>query len=125
MFVGTRYRAELVFGSFWPDNEYGPITRTQCICVRLYYYFVLPNTKPLAVYIHLYCCFVYLQDILISLNNAVTSMSLNPLLPYHLAVGSSDASVRIFDRRMLGTKPRGCMSALVSRFQFNAINLYL
>jgi nuclear receptor interaction protein len=43
-------------------------------------------------------------------------MSLNPLLPFYLAVGSSDASVRIFDRRMLSTKSRGCLSALVSRF---------
>ena len=32
---------------------------------------------------------------------AVTAMSFNPMLPYHLAVGSSDSSVRIFDRRML------------------------
>ena len=32
---------------------------------------------------------------------AVTAMSINPMLPYHLAVGSSDSSVRIFDRRML------------------------
>ena len=32
---------------------------------------------------------------------SVTAMSFNPMLPYHLAVGSSDSSVRIFDRRML------------------------
>lgn len=56
------------------------------------------------------------EDILITLNNAVTSMSFNPLLPYYLAVGSSDAAVRIFDRRMLGSRPRGCWTALVSRF---------
>ena len=38
---------------------------------------------------------------MIRLSQAVTAMSFNPMLPYYLAVGSSDSSVRIFDRRML------------------------
>ena len=41
------------------------------------------------------------EDILISVSSPVTTISLNPLLPYHLAVGASDSTVRIFDRRML------------------------
>ncbi len=41
------------------------------------------------------------QDILISLSSPVTTFSLNPMRPYHLAVGASDSTVRIFDRRML------------------------
>ena len=38
---------------------------------------------------------------------AVTAMSFNPLLPYYLAVGSSDSAVRIFDRRMLSIGDNG------------------
>lgn len=56
------------------------------------------------------------DDVLINLPNAVTSMTINPHLPYYLAVGSSDSSVRIFDRRMLGSKPSRCKAGLVSRF---------
>ena len=41
------------------------------------------------------------DDIMIRCAQAITAMSFNPLLPYYLAVGSSDSSVRIFDRRML------------------------
>ena len=41
------------------------------------------------------------EDVMIRCAQAVTAMSFNPMLPYHLAVGSSDSSVRIFDRRML------------------------
>ena len=41
------------------------------------------------------------DDVMIRCAQAVTAMSINPMLPYHLAVGSSDSSVRIFDRRML------------------------
>ena len=42
-------------------------------------------------------------DILIKAGDAaaVTAMSLNPLMPFCLAVGSSDSCVRLFDRRMM------------------------
>ena len=41
------------------------------------------------------------EDVMIRCAQAVTAMSFDPMLPYYLAVGSSDSSVRIFDRRML------------------------
>ena len=56
------------------------------------------------------------EDILINLPYGVTSMSMNPFLPYYLAVGSSDACVRLFDRRMLSSNPSRCKLGLVSRF---------
>ena len=42
-------------------------------------------------------------DILIKAGDAaaVTAMSLNPLMPCYLAVGSSDSCVRLFDRRLM------------------------
>ncbi|XP_006821545.1 uncharacterized protein LOC102800558, partial [Saccoglossus kowalevskii] len=46
-------------------------------------------------------------DILINCRRAVTSLAVNPILPYQLAVGCSDSSVRMFDRRMLGTRATG------------------
>ncbi|XP_037542451.1 DDB1- and CUL4-associated factor 6 [Nematolebias whitei] len=47
------------------------------------------------------------DDILINCRRAATSISISPLVPYYLAVGCSDSSVRIFDRRMLGTRATG------------------
>ncbi|XP_078617572.1 DDB1- and CUL4-associated factor 6-like [Branchiostoma floridae x Branchiostoma japonicum] len=47
------------------------------------------------------------DDILIKAHRAVTAIAANPHTPYHLAVGCSDSSVRLFDRRMLGTKGSG------------------
>ena len=49
------------------------------------------------------------DDVMIRCAQAVTAMSFNPMLPYYLAVGSSDSAVRIFDRRMLsiGGGPTG------------------
>ena len=49
----------------------------------------------------------YLQDILIGCHKAVTSISVNPLFSYQIAVGCSDSNVRIFDRRLLGTRSTG------------------
>ncbi|KAG7279505.1 hypothetical protein CRUP_035891, partial [Coryphaenoides rupestris] len=46
-------------------------------------------------------------DILINCRRAATSISISPLVPYYLAVGCSDSSVRIYDRRMLGTRATG------------------
>uniref|UniRef100_A0A8C9WL12 Ddb1 and cul4 associated factor 6 n=1 Tax=Scleropages formosus TaxID=113540 RepID=A0A8C9WL12_SCLFO len=47
------------------------------------------------------------DDILINCRRAATSISICPLIPYYLAVGCSDSSVRIYDRRMLGTRATG------------------
>ncbi|XP_034041817.1 DDB1- and CUL4-associated factor 6 isoform X2 [Thalassophryne amazonica] len=47
------------------------------------------------------------DDILINCRRAATSISVSPLVPYYLAVGCSDSSVRIYDRRMLGTRATG------------------
>ncbi|GIY21276.1 DDB1- and CUL4-associated factor 6 [Caerostris darwini] len=44
------------------------------------------------------------DDVLIHCQSPVTSLAVNPLTPYQLAVGCADASVRIFDRRMLSTQ---------------------
>ncbi|XP_022087581.1 DDB1- and CUL4-associated factor 6-like isoform X4 [Acanthaster planci] len=47
------------------------------------------------------------EDVLINCRRAVTSLAINPIMPYHLGVGCSDSSVRVFDRRMLGTRSTG------------------
>ena len=44
------------------------------------------------------------EDVLIRSSQPVTSIALNPLVPYHLAAGSGDGCVRVYDRRMLGTR---------------------
>ncbi|KAM4795849.1 DDB1- and CUL4-associated factor 6 [Rhinophrynus dorsalis] len=44
------------------------------------------------------------DDILINCRRAATSIAVCPTAPYYLAVGCSDSSVRIYDRRMLGTR---------------------
>jgi hypothetical protein len=48
-----------------------------------------------------------LQDVLIQCQRGISSISLNPVLPAQLAVGCADASVRIYDRRMLSTRLTG------------------
>ncbi|CAN7989378.1 unnamed protein product [Ixodes hexagonus] len=60
------------------------------------------------------------EDVLINCHRAITSIAVNPLTPYHLAVGCSDSAVRVFDRRMLGTHTTGnymsdSSDAMVSR----------
>ncbi|KAM3857258.1 DDB1- and CUL4-associated factor 6-like [Diretmus argenteus] len=47
------------------------------------------------------------QDVLIDCWRAVTSMAISPVEPFYLAAGCSDSSVRIYDRRMLGTIATG------------------
>ena len=37
----------------------------------------------------------------------MTSLAVNPLIPYELAIACSDSSVRVYDRRMLGTRATG------------------
>ncbi|OXB75990.1 UNVERIFIED_CONTAM: hypothetical protein H355_016832 [Colinus virginianus] len=52
------------------------------------------------------------DDILINCRRAATSVAICPPIPYYLAVGCSDSSVRIYDRRMLGTRATGGNHAL-------------
>nr|XP_008983332.3 DDB1- and CUL4-associated factor 6 isoform X5 [Callithrix jacchus] len=47
------------------------------------------------------------DDILINCRRAATSVAICPPIPYYLAVGCSDSSVRIYDRRILGTRATG------------------
>ncbi|XP_048396191.1 DDB1- and CUL4-associated factor 6 isoform X4 [Stegostoma tigrinum] len=47
------------------------------------------------------------DDILINCRRAATSIAICPLMPFYLSVGCSDSSVRIYDRRMLGTRATG------------------
>lgn len=44
---------------------------------------------------------------MIHLRNAVTAMAVDPIIPFHLAVASSDGMVRLYDRRMLKTRETG------------------
>ncbi|TRY59306.1 hypothetical protein DNTS_033545 [Danionella cerebrum] len=62
------------------------------------------------------------DDILINCRRAATSISISPLVPYYLAVGCSDSSVRIYDRRMLGTRATDGQEVLVS---YSSDYLYL
>ena len=61
------------------------------------------------------------QDVLINCRRAVTSITINPILPYQLATGCSDSSVRIFDRRMLGTRATGNIDILTAIITFGII----
>ncbi|KAJ8676672.1 hypothetical protein QAD02_012459 [Eretmocerus hayati] len=47
------------------------------------------------------------KDVLISCPRAITALSVNPVFPHQIAIGCSDSTVRIFDRRMLGTPTTG------------------
>ncbi|KAK3922684.1 DDB1- and CUL4-associated factor 6 [Frankliniella fusca] len=47
------------------------------------------------------------EDVMIQCQRAVTAMSVNMTAPFELAIGCSDSTVRLFDRRMLGTKSTG------------------
>ncbi|KAK9747163.1 WD domain, G-beta repeat [Popillia japonica] len=51
------------------------------------------------------------EDILISNTNAVTALDINPMASHHLAVGCSDSTVRIYDRRCLTTQGTAYRSA--------------
>ena len=59
------------------------------------------------------------QDVMIKCRRAVTAMAVNPLVPWQLAVGCSDSGVRIYDRRMLGTRATGKMFTWVKVFRIN------
>ncbi|XP_039300996.1 DDB1- and CUL4-associated factor 6-like [Nilaparvata lugens] len=52
------------------------------------------------------------EDVLISCQRAVTALTVNGTAPHELAIGSSDSTVRIFDRRNLGTKSSGSLHSI-------------
>ncbi|BFZ24958.1 hypothetical protein BsWGS_27997 [Bradybaena similaris] len=57
------------------------------------------------------------EDVVIHLRNAVTAMAVDPVIPFHLAVASSDGVVRLYDRRMLKTRETGGSSdSLICKF---------
>ncbi|CAL1542970.1 unnamed protein product, partial [Lymnaea stagnalis] len=57
------------------------------------------------------------EDVVIHLSNAVTAMAVDPIIPFHLAVASSDGIVRLYDRRMLKTRETGGSSdSLIGKF---------
>lgn len=47
------------------------------------------------------------EDILISCERAITALSINLTMPHQVAIGCSDGTVRIYDRRTLGTPATG------------------
>lgn len=47
------------------------------------------------------------QDILLNMGRPVTAVAVNPITPYHLAVATQDSTIRIYDRRILGTRASG------------------
>lgn len=44
---------------------------------------------------------------MINSRQAVMSLALNPMMPYQLAIGCADSSVRVYDRRQLATGMTG------------------
>uniref|UniRef100_A0A0P4WLN2 Uncharacterized protein n=1 Tax=Scylla olivacea TaxID=85551 RepID=A0A0P4WLN2_SCYOL len=44
------------------------------------------------------------EDILLNMGRPVTAVAVNPITPYHLAVATQDSTIRIYDRRILGTR---------------------
>ncbi|KAK2179366.1 hypothetical protein NP493_494g02000 [Ridgeia piscesae] len=65
------------------------------------------------------------HDVLINCSRAVTSLAINPCTPYELAVGCSDSTVRIFDRRMLGTAATGSRDGTELLTNYSSEHLYL
>jgi len=64
------------------------------------------------------------NDILIRTEASTTSMSVNPVLPFYLAVGSSDSAVRVFDRRMMNNDSshyKQCLNGMVAKFVANDV----
>jgi len=61
------------------------------------------------------------QDVIINCDCGVSSISVNPIFSYELAVGGSDSCVRLYDKRMLSSHLSSCdkntgLSGLVSKF---------
>lgn len=51
------------------------------------------------------------EDVLISCERAITALSINLTMPHQVAIGCSDGTVRIYDRRTLGTPATGMTEA--------------
>ncbi|XP_033336799.1 DDB1- and CUL4-associated factor 6 [Megalopta genalis] len=51
------------------------------------------------------------EDVLISCERAITTLSINLTMPHQVAIGCSDGTVRIYDRRTLGTPATGLTEA--------------
>lgn len=47
------------------------------------------------------------------MGRAVTAVAVNPITPYHLAVATQDSTIRIYDRRVLGTRATGKKTNIV------------
>lgn len=62
------------------------------------------------------------KDVMVSATRAVTSMAVNPLVPWYLAVGTADSSVRIYDRRMLVIGSRAACSEGSRVYKFRESN---
>lgn len=61
------------------------------------------------------------DDILVNCSYAVTALAVNHLMPYYMSVGCADSTVRIYDRRVLGTRALGnylnnSAQSMVARF---------
>lgn len=57
------------------------------------------------------------EDVVILLQNPVTSMAVDPVIPYQLAVSTSDGTVRLYDRRMMKAQDSHAMNeSLIFKF---------
>lgn len=62
------------------------------------------------------------EDILIDCGKAITSINLNPIMPYHLGVGCEDSTVRVFDRRALSSSSSNKMNGMFCQFRPDSLN---
>ena len=69
-----------------------------------------------------YFSLVLTQDILIDCGKAITSINLNPIMPYHLGVGCEDSTVRVFDRRALSSSSTNKMNGMFCQFRPDSLN---
>ena len=63
-----------------------------------------------------------IQDILIDCGKAVTSINLNPIIPYHLGLGCEDSTVRVFDRRALSSGSSNKMNGMFCQFRPDSLS---
>lgn len=54
------------------------------------------------------------QDVVINLRDPISAMSVDPIVPFQIAVGSADGVVRIYDRRMLKMGEVGGMDSHIN-----------
>lgn len=62
------------------------------------------------------------EDILIDCGKAVTSINLNPIMPYHLGLGCEDSTVRVFDRRALSSSSSNKMRGMFCQFRPDSLS---